>query len=356
VRALAIDPANPFVIYAGLANRGVYKTLDGGANWQQANTGMDPQAPIRDIVIDPTNPQVLYAADLHTGVYRSEDGGKLWLQINKGLSTRSVNALAVSSDGGTLYAATDGEGVFRLDIKPRAEAAVAAVSTASFARDAALAPESIASLFGQGLAAARQSATSTPLPVLLAEASVSITDSAGVDRWAPLFFASPGQINCQIPAGTATGPATLRVFRQNRVVARGTVRIDSVAPGIFTANADGKGAPAAVALRFAADGAQTQLPVFQCAATCTPTPIDLGAESDQVILLLFGTGIRGGKSVSVRIGGLEAPVLGAAAQGQFAGLDQVNVRLPRALAGRGEVDVVLTTDGRQGNLVTIRVM
>jgi len=355
VRALAINPANPLVIYAGLENRGVYKTLDAGTTWRQANAGMDPQAPIRDIVIDPTNPQVLYAADLHTGVYRSEDGGKLWLQINRGLSTRAVNALAISSDGGMLYAATQGEGVFRLEVKPRAEAALAAVSAASFVKDSPLAPESIASLFGTGLAAAAQSAASTPLPVLLAEASVSITDSGGVDRWAPLFFASAGQINCQIPAGTATGTAMVRVLRQNRVVARGQVRIEPVAPALFTANADGKGAPAAVALRIAAGGSQTQLPVFTCGATCTPAPIDLGAESDQVILLLFGTGIRGGKQVSVRIGGLEAPVLGFAAQGQFAGLDQVNIRLPRALAGRGEVDVALTVDGKAANVVKVRI-
>jgi uncharacterized protein (TIGR03437 family) len=194
-----------------------------------------------------------------------------------------------------------------------------------------------------------------PLPALLAEVSVSITDSAGVDRWASLFYVSPGQINCQIPAGTAVGTATLRVLRQNRVVAGGQVQIESVAPALFTANADGKGAPAAVALRIAADGSQTQLPVFHCAATCTPAPIDLGAESDQVILLLFGTGIRGGKSVSARIGGVEAPVLGAAAQGQFVGLDQVNVRLPRQLAGHGEVDLVLTVDGKAANMVKVRV-
>jgi len=355
VRALAIDPANPLVIYAGLENGGLYKTENAGGHWFASGSGMDAQAVIRDIVIDPTNPQVLYAADLRTGVYRSEDGGKLWVQMNRGLRTRAVNALAVSSDGSTLYAATDGEGVFRLGLRPRTDAAVAAVSAASFARDAALAPESIASLFGAGLAAATQSAARTPLPVLLAEASVSVTDSAGTDRWAPLFFASPGQINCQIPAGTATGTATVRVFRQGRVVARGQARIEPVAPALFTANADGKGAPAAVALRIAADGSQTQLPVFHCAAACTPAPIDLGAESDQVILLLFGTGIRGGRSVSVRIGGLEAPVLGFAAQGQFAGLDQVNVRLPRELAGRGEADVVLTAHGNSANVVKVRV-
>jgi photosystem II stability/assembly factor-like uncharacterized protein len=79
---------------------------------------MDPQAAIRSIVIDPLDPQVIYAADLRTGVYRSSDGTKTWVKINEGLRTRAVRALAISSDGRTLYAATEGEGVFRLDLIP----------------------------------------------------------------------------------------------------------------------------------------------------------------------------------------------------------------------------------------------
>jgi uncharacterized protein (TIGR03437 family) len=58
--------------------------------------------------------------------------------------------------------------------------------------------------------------------------------------------------------------------------------------------------------------------------------------------------------VSVRIGGLEAPVLGVAAQRQYVGLDQVNVRLPRDLRGRGEVELTLTVEGRAANTVKLR--
>jgi len=339
VRAVTIDPVSPATLYAGLENGGVYKSTDAGVNWQQVSNGMDPLASVRDVAIDPAAPQVVYAADFRSGVFRSEDGGKLWIAVSKGLSTRAVKSLAISSDGGTLYAATEGEGVFRLDLKPGAEAIVTAVSAASFAADAPLAPDSIASLFGRDFA----------------DPTVVFTDSGGADATARLFVVTPTQINCLVPVGLTAGPATVRVSQQNRVVARGQVRIEPVAPGIFTANADGKGVPAAVALRIAVDGSQTQLPVFHCGATCTPAPIDLGGEGDQVILLLFGTGIRGGTNVSVRIGGLEAPVLGFAAQGQFVGLDQVNVRLPRALAGRGEVDVVLTVDGKAANSVGVRI-
>jgi photosystem II stability/assembly factor-like uncharacterized protein len=118
VRALAIDPADPFTLYAGMWNGGIYKSTDAGGRWQQLAAGIEPNAAIMSVAIDPGRPQVLYAGDYHSGVYRSEDGGKTWLPINRNLTMRAVTALAISSDGGTLYATTEGEGVFRLDVKP----------------------------------------------------------------------------------------------------------------------------------------------------------------------------------------------------------------------------------------------
>ena len=94
-------------------------------------------------------------------------------------------------------------------------------------------------------------------------------------------------------------------------------------------------------------------------ASCVATPFDLGPESEQVILLLFGTGIRRYtdlSAVSVTIGGTDADLLGAAAQGQHSGLDQVNVRVPRELIGRGEVDIELVVDGKRANVVTVRIL
>jgi uncharacterized protein (TIGR03437 family) len=114
---------------------------------------------------------------------------------------------------------------------------------------------------------------------------------------------------------------------------------------LFTANASGSGIPAAVGVRY--PGA-VQLPPLT-------TPIDLGPETDEVYLLLFGTGIRGGKSATVKIGGVDAPVTYSGPQGSLVGLDQVNVKLPRALIGRGEMDLVLTVDGKAANTVKVRI-
>ena len=74
-------------------------------------------------------------------------------------------------------------------------------------------------------------------------------------------------------------------------------------------------------------------------------------------LLLFGTGIRGFRSeVTATVGGEEVPVLGAVPQGEFVGLDQVNLGpLPRSLLGRGEVEIILTVDGKTANTVTLNI-
>jgi uncharacterized protein (TIGR03437 family) len=233
-------------------------------------------------------------------------------------------------------------------------------SAASF-RSAKLATESIAAAFGVGLSTTTATANSLPLPMSLGEVSVSVKDGLGAERIAPLFFVSPNQINYQIPAGTAAGVATVTVKNGAVTVAGGQALISTVAPGLFAANADAQGVAAAVALRARADGSQAYEPAlrFDAAANKYVTaPIDLGDASDQVFLLLYGTGLRFSASpqtVVARVGGESADVFYSGPQGGFVGLDQVNLRLPRALIGRGDVDVVLTVNGKTANAVKVNV-
>jgi|GEM_PF-2331799 len=237
---------------------------------------------------------------------------------------------------------------------------VVSVSSASYS-GLGLAVEAIASAFGTSLATASQSATSLPLPTSLAGTTVKIKDAAGAELLAPLFFVSPGQINFLVPPGLAPGTATVTVTNSNGGTAIGIAQNDAVAPGLFSANADGQGVPAAVALRYKSDGSASVVDVFQFNAgqgRFLPLPLDLGPEGDQVFLVLFGTGIRNRTSlgaVSVKIGGAEAQVTYAGPQGGFVGLDQINVLVPRSLVGRGEVDVVLTADGRAANPVRVNI-
>jgi len=240
-----------------------------------------------------------------------------------------------------------------------ASATVVSVSAASLMTGKPLAPGSLASAFGVQLAAATERAASLPLPLSLGGTSVQVTDSAGVRRAAPLLFVSPGQVNYLVPEGTATGPATLTVLRGQQAVATGSLRIEPVAPGLFAANADGRGAAAAMVVKVAADGSQTTQLTFQCGAapgSCVASPVELGSDAAQAFLTLFGTGIRGRSAlaaVNVKIGGVDAQALYAGPQGEFAGLDQVNVKLPANLGG--ETQVILTVDGRTANPVGVNI-
>ena len=230
------------------------------------------------------------------------------------------------------------------------------VSAASFTGPN-VAPESIATIFGNELSPATQQATILPLPATLAGVSVSLTDRTGKTFPAPLFYVSPQQINLQVPAGAQAGVATVTVNGSGITRATARLQIETTAPGIFTENANGKGVPAAVAVHFAPDGSMVSTPVFICTAgpgSCEPAPIDLSA--GQTYLILFGTGIRNRGSitdVSAAVGDSSAPVIYAGAQGQFVGLDQINIRLPGELAGRGTVDLTVMVNNVAANTVQV---
>jgi len=115
--SIVVRPDAPEIVFAGLILAGVYRSEDGGATWQSSSTGMNPGAFVSDIVMDPTNPQVMYCTDRLSGVYRSTDSGVTWSAMSEDLTTGDVNALALSSDGLHLYAASEGGGVFRLDLE-----------------------------------------------------------------------------------------------------------------------------------------------------------------------------------------------------------------------------------------------
>ena len=79
---------------------------------------------------------------------------------------------------------------------------------------------------------------------------------------------------------------------------------------------------------------------------------------EQVYLVLFGTGIRHRSSLSAVkafIRGVSLEVTFAGAQGDFVGLDQVNFLVPRSLAGRGEVEILLTVETQFANPVQVNI-
>ncbi len=155
--------------------------------------------------------------------------------------------------------------------------------------------------------------------------------------------------------------AGLTITNGNGLVSYGVMQIDAVAPGLFSANADGHGVAAAVVFRRKANAMERFEPVARfdpAQGRFVAVPIDLGPETDQVFLILYGTGFRNRSALSAvttTIGGINCETLYAAAAPGFVGLDQANIRLSRSLIGRGEVDVALTVDGKRANLVRVNI-
>lgn len=193
-----------------------------------------------------------------------------------------------------------------------------------------------------------------PWPNTVAGLSILVTDSAGVSRQAPIYFVSSTQFAFELPDGTASGLATVSVGSYT-----GKLEVDAVAPGLYSQDSTGQGVAAAGWALYAAGGAVTAgfVANVPCGlGSCTAVPIDVGGPNDLLYLTLYGTGLRNFSSVanvSATIGGVPAYVAYIGPQGQSPALDQVNLLVPRSLAGAGEVPIILTVDGQTANVVTV---
>lgn len=235
--------------------------------------------------------------------------------------------------------------------------AAAQVSAASFTQTSA-ATESIVSAFGTSLATVTQTANTLPLPSTLGGTTVRVRDEQGIEKVAQLFFVSPNQVNYLVPAGLSEGLATVTITNAAGEASRGLLTIARVAPGLFTADGSGRGYAAADVQQVRSDGSTAYNRVARFdpfANQFVANPIALPS-LEQVFLILYGTGWRqrtAQTAVRATIGGLPAEVMFAGPQGRYAGLDQMNLRLPLGLAGRGEQTVEVEIDGQQTNSVRI---
>jgi hypothetical protein len=121
---MAVDPANPSVVYVGTPQNGLFVTSDGGVTWQSIGTipksapASNGQFPgITGIVFDPSSgitdgkTNTIYASSYGHGVYRSTNAGVSWTQLADGPS--NVGHGKIATDGAYYVTGNDGSSVWR---------------------------------------------------------------------------------------------------------------------------------------------------------------------------------------------------------------------------------------------------
>jgi photosystem II stability/assembly factor-like uncharacterized protein len=108
------DPSNNKRLFVAISTGGVYRTDDGGENWQPRNEGVraqflppDQQYPewgqcVHKIVSHPSNPQRLFLQN-HWGLYRSEDGADSWTDIANGVPSDFGFAMEMDPHDQSVY-------------------------------------------------------------------------------------------------------------------------------------------------------------------------------------------------------------------------------------------------------------
>jgi uncharacterized protein (TIGR03437 family) len=219
------------------------------------------------------------------------------------------------------------------------------VSAASF--QPKISPGSLATIVGSNLATSTTPQIAAPLPMTLAEATVSVNG-----RNAPILYASPSQINFQVPWETAPGNATVTVSVDGTVSSSVTVPVTAAAPGIF----------------FYASGAA----IAQNQDYSLNTSSNPAHAGSYLIAYLTGSGpvnpsVADGAAtpstglvqptttpISVTIGGVPATLIGAALTPGFVSLLQLNIAVPSGLAA-GSYPIVVTIGGQVSNSATVSI-
>ncbi|MBQ0732834.1 WD40/YVTN/BNR-like repeat-containing protein [Aquimarina celericrescens] len=142
ISSIEINPKNPNEVYVGVLgalwgdseDRGVYKTTNGGKNWEQI-LYVNEKTGANDVIMDPSNPNILYAAmwefrrtawgfnsgGPNSALYKSIDAGKTWNKIHNGFPKGDLGRFAIAiapSSPKTVFAVVESKedkGLYRSD-------------------------------------------------------------------------------------------------------------------------------------------------------------------------------------------------------------------------------------------------
>jgi uncharacterized protein (TIGR03437 family) len=213
VTNVAVDASLPSVVYASCWDGSLWKSLDEAGTWRPLQ-GANPAG----WWILSANGSRVFARGWtsNPSLQRSDDGGQTWVTI---LENMAPGLLFASADTDLLLAGSW--------IRQQPIIASRRIYHRNYAGFDTLAPGMIASIYGNDLTTGIQLAD-PPLPVTLAGAKVELNGQA-----APLFYASPTQINFQVPF-SINGAATLEVQRSGGSSDKQTVSVYLNRPFVLT--------------------------------------------------------------------------------------------------------------------------
>jgi uncharacterized protein (TIGR03437 family) len=293
----------------GIANAALTKSPVSSSSMVIANPGSSPI-----VSANGSSNGVVWAYEL--GDYNTLLHAFDAADLSKELYRDAVNAytefgVPTEADGKVYVGALNT--LFVYGLFPPAPGNIAAVvNAASF--NSSVAPGSLISIFGSNLAQATAFAGQIPLPISLADTSVSID---GVR--APLLYVSPGQINAQAPPQIQAGLATVVVTSSGSATPAISIPIAAAAPEIFTSSATR-------VLALNQDGT----------VNSAGNPTAAGS-----IVTVFLTGQGSLTTPAASIGNLPAALLYAGPAPQTVGVAQMNMRVPALPAGDYQLQVTL---------------
>ena len=141
ISQVRIHPKNPDLVYVaaqgdrwkGTAERGIYRSTDGGTTWTLVLKGENATSGASDLSMDPTNPRILYAAFWDhqrlpwqvrsggpgSGIWKSTDGGDTWTRLSGGLpkAMGKIGVAVSPANAERVYAIVEADtsGMYRSD-------------------------------------------------------------------------------------------------------------------------------------------------------------------------------------------------------------------------------------------------
>lgn len=216
------------------------------------------------------------------------------------------------------------------------------VNAANYWKDLGIAPNSLVSLFGSfGQVPTR----------------MTVEDDFGNQIDATMTYAGTFQVNASIPATVPDDDsATIRLYAGTTLIAHGTGGVYRIAPGFFSANSSGTGQASGELVRV--NKSTSQQTIDQLVSTGNfYDPV-----TENAYLVLYGTGFRAHLNpipiyMSATIGTTSVPITYAGAQGQYIGLDQMNIGpLPANLKGQGMLNIKIVIENLNCNIVQARFL